>query len=187
MQGDKIVERILLDATNASNQIIQKAQEKADLITLEANNFVLNEKKTAQEKMAQDNDFITEKYKTLLKIEQRKLLLKSKQQLIRDLKSKALSLLLSKPKKELLNFVELLLSKNALKGETVLFNLQNVTESDLEKLEVIKNLELKIIKSSKIEAGLVIECKTVDKNLTFADLIEKSFEENQQEINSLLF
>ena len=187
MQGDKIVERILLDASNTSSQILTHAQEKAEMLELEAKEFVKNQTELANKKMIEDKEFIKEKYNTLLKIEQRKLLLKSKQNLIKDLKNEVLSVLLNKSKKELLNFVELLLTKNASKGETVLFNLEDIEEKDLSTLSIVKKLELKVVKSKGLEKGIILEGKNVDKNLIFVDLIEKTFEENQEEINSLLF
>ena len=54
-------------------------------------------------------------------------------------------------------------------------------------LRKVKNLKLNVEKYKGEQQGLILESKSCDKNLLFEDLINQIFEQNQDEINNILF
>ena len=187
MQGEAIVNRILADANEKATAFITDADVKADAIIDKAEEDArLKQEKTeaiCQEKDAQ----IVERFKTLSRIEGNKIILKKKQQILKDLQIKALDVLLSFDKKEMLALVEKLLKENAEENETLLFNIKNVTKDDIESLKITKSLKLKVEKSKSENQGIVLSSNKCDKNLLFKDLIFYAFDNNQAEINNILF
>ena len=188
MQGDAIVERILSDAKNKADEVVLQAEEKAKAIIDSAKEYSDKKQKETVVKAQEKSQQIFDRYETLSRIEGNKILLNKKQNVLKDLKNQALDVLLALDKKEKLELIEKLIKDNAEKEETVLLNVKGLTISDIEELKVVKSLSLKVEKN-KVEnqIGIILSSKTCDKNLLFASLIENAFENNQLEINRLLF
>ena len=87
----------------------------------------------------------------------------------------------------MLALVEKLLKENAEENETLLFNIKNVTKDDIESLKITKSLKLKVEKSKSENQGIVLSNNKCDKNLLFKDLVFYAFDNNQAEINNILF
>ena len=188
MQGDAIVKRILSDAKNKADEVVLQAEEKAKAIVDSAKEYSDKKQNETAMKAQEKSQQIFDRYETLSRIEGNKILLNKKQNVLKDLKNQALDVLLGLDKKEKLKLIEKLIKDNAEKEETVLLNVKGLTISDVEELKVVKSLSLKVEKN-KVEnqIGIILSSKTCDKNLLFADLIENAFENNQLEINRLLF
>lgn len=188
MQGDAIVKRILSDAKNKADEVVLQAEEKAKAIVDSAKEYSDKKQNETAIKAQEKSQQIFDRYETLSRIEGNKILLNKKQNVLKDLKNQALDVLLGLDKKEKLKLIEKLIKDNAEKEETVLLNVKGLTISDVEELKVVKSLSLKVEKN-KVEnqIGIILSSKTCDKNLLFADLIENAFENNQLEINRLLF
>lgn len=188
IQGDKIVNRILSDATAKAEDITSVAKSQAEEIIAKATAFAEEQLKEAEKISKQNNKKIEEKYATLSKIEGNKILLKAKQNMLEDLKSKALSFLLSSSKREMLLFVENLLKEHASKDETLLLNIENLSIEDVKCLNIVKKLNLKVeANKNKEQIGIILSTKACDKNLLFENLIEDAFVNNQEDIYKLLY
>lgn len=188
IKGDAIVNRILSDATAKAEDIISVAKSQAEEIVAKAQSFAKEKHKEAEKVSKENNKKVEEKYATLSKIEGNKILLKAKQKVIEDLKVKALQFLLSKPKKEMLLFVESLLKEHASKDETLLLNISDIDVSDVKTLSVVKKLNLHVEENKNSEqVGIILTSACCDKNLLFESLIEDAFVNNQEDIYRLLF
>lgn len=188
IQGDAIVNRILSDATAKAEDITSVAKSQAEEIVANAQLFAKERLKEAEKISKQNDKKIEEKYATLSKIEGNKILLEAKQKVLEDLKTKALGFLLSKPKKEMLVFIEELLKEHASNGETLLVNVENVNVKDVEALNIVKKLGLKVEENkNKEQVGFILSSEACDKNLLFSSLIEDAFMESQEDVYRLLF
>lgn len=188
IQGDAIVNRILSDATARAEDITAVAKSQAEEIVEKARSFAKEKLKEAEKISKQNNQSVEEKYATLSKIEGNKILLKAKQEILEDLKTKALSFLLSMSKKEMLVFIENLLKEHASKDETLLFNIENVNLNDIKDLSIVKKLNLSVEENkNKEQVGIILSNACCDKNLLFDSLIEDAFLNSQEDIYRLLF
>ena len=188
MQGEAIVKRILSDANLRAEEIVFEAEEKANLILQDSKEYAENKIKKAQKQAEEKSQQIFERYETLSRIEGNKIMLNKKQNILKDLKNEALDVLLSLSKQEKLDLVSNLLKNNAESGETVLLNIKGLTNKDVEDLEVTKKLKLKVDKNkNEKQVGIILSSESCDKNLLFNTLIADIFEQNQLDINKLLF
>jgi len=187
MQGQAIVNRILLDAQEKAKEIIETAELKASEILADAKEFEQTKQTKAEEKSQEKASEIAERNNTLAKIEGRKIILNKKQNILKDLKQQALDVLLQLEKPKMLELVEKLLKKNAEKNETLFVNIKGLTNKDIEGLEIVKKLSLNVSKAEFDSVGLVLSNDSCDKNLLFEDLISASFSEVEDEVNAILF
>ena len=187
MQGEKITKKIIEDAKLKANSIIEDAQNQADLILTEAKKFADDKKEETLKKVENFKESTIEKYNTLLKIEENKILLNERQNILNDLKKEAKAFLLDMKKEDMLKFLDKIIKSYAEKEETLLFNIKDVNKKDLSALESVKKLKLNVVESSLDEEGIVLSNKNCDKNLLFSSLIDCSFEKNDWKINELLF
>ena len=187
MQGQAIVNRILLDAQEKAKQVVDNANLKAEEILANAENFANEKQQEAELKAQEKTAEIADRNNTLAKIEGRKIILNKKQNILKDLKNQALDVLLSLKKADMLKMIEKLLKKNATSAETLFVNVKGITLKDVNSLEVVKKLKLDVCKGSFEQEGLVLSSESCDKNLLFADLISVAFDEVADEINAVLF
>lgn len=188
MQGEAIVKRILDDANLRAEECVNEAYNKAKQILEKADNFVKQKKEEVENFSNEKQQQISERYATLSKIEGNKIILNKKQNVLKDLKNKALNVLLSLNKDEKLALVEKLLKANAEEGEQLLVNIDGITLENVESLEIVKKLKLKVSKNKNVkQVGIILSSTNCDKNLLFASLVENAFEQEQNEINKLLF
>ena len=188
MQGEIIVNRIIADANLKAQESTDNARQRAKSIMEEAEAF--NEKKNQEVKdeTAVRGKEISDRYATLARIEGNKIILNKKQEIIKDLKNKALDSLLALSNDKKLELVEKMLKNNASKGETLKVNIEGVSLDDVKKLKVVKDLELKVEKNNDKNAiGLILSSASMDKNLLFYQLIDMAYDENEEKINGILF
>ena len=117
MQADKITNRILEDANLKANSVLKEAETQAKSIIDKATEYANNKKAEILKKVEDFKISTQEKYQTLLKIEGNKILLKTKQNILDDLRTKATDFLVNLPKEEKLKFLEKLIKKYAEKEE----------------------------------------------------------------------
>lgn len=188
MQGDAIVNRILADGKLKADEIVEEAKQKAFKITKEAEEYATSKTEETENIINERAEQIKERYVVLARIEGNKIILNKKQELLTTLKQKALETLLKLSKDDMLSFIEKLLKENASKGETLKVNIDNVTLKDVENLKTVKAKELKVVKNkNSSEIGIILSSANVDKNLTFAELINDAYLQSQGEIGKILF
>jgi len=187
MQGEAIINRILSDADERAKVVIDEADLKAKELVSEAEIFSANLKNQANETVREREEQIIDRYKTLARIEGNKILINKKQEILKDLKKQALDVLLNFEKSKKLELIEKLLNNFAAKDEQLLVNVKGITNKEIEGLEIVKKLGLKVEKYKGEQQGLVLSSNSCDKNLLFEDLINQAFEQSQDEINNILF
>jgi len=187
MQGDKIVEKILSDANKTADEILSNAYLKSDETKQTCQDFLSSEKSKLDEILSAKKAEIAEKYSVLLRIEKRKMLLKTKQDIVKIFKQNVLEYILELSKKDTVDLYKKLIEKYAEKDEIVLLTSKKITCDDIEKLSVVKKLNLKVKNGKGDEEGFVLVGKNCDKNLCFKYLIDSVYEENQIKIDSILF
>ena len=188
MQGEAIVKRILEDAKLKADECVNEAYNKAKQILDVADNYTKKKREEVENSSNEKQQQISDRYETLSKIEGNKIILNKKQNILKDLKLKALNVLLSLQKKEKLALIEKLLKANAEESEQLLLNIEGVDVKDVEEMEVVKKLKLKVSKNKNAkQVGIILSSTNCDKNLLFSSLIENAFEQEQGDINKLLF
>jgi len=187
MQGENLINRIIADANLKVEENVENAKLKADEIISSARAFEKEVNDNALVEANLKSKEILERYLTNSRIDGNKIILKKKQEILKDLFKQALSFLLSSDKKDLIKFVENLIKENAKKEEILTFNLPKITKSDLTKLPIVKELKLEVKQNKEIQAGIILSNDIMDKNFIFEDLIVLAFNENEDKINGLLF
>ncbi len=188
MQGDAIVNRILADGKLKADEIVEEAKQKAFKINREAEEYATSKTEEAERIITERAQQIQERYVVLARIEGNKIILNKKQELLSNLKQKVLETLLKQDKATMLSLIEKLLKENASKGETLKINIDSVALKDVEALKVVKDKALKVTKNkNKDEIGIILSSANMDKNLTFAELINDAYSTSQGEISKILF
>ena len=144
MQGEVIVNRILNDAKLKANEILENANSKVEEINLEIEEYANKKSNEVATKLEETSKQIKDRYATLARIDGNKIILKSKQNVIKDLKKEALNALLQLNKQELIVFIEKIIKSNASENEVLLLNIANISISDVQELEIVKNLKLNV-------------------------------------------
>ena len=188
MQGEVIVNRILNDAKLKADEILANANSKVEEINLEIEEYANKKSNEVAIKLEEASKQIQDRYATLARIDGNKIILKSKQNVIKDLKKEALNALLQLNKQELIGFIEKLIKSNASENEVLLLNVANISISDVQELEIVKNLKLNVQENkNKKQIGIILCSEICDKHLLFDQLIADILEQNEAEINNLLF
>ena len=122
-----------------------------------------------------------------LKFNKGKLILEVKNQVINELKEKAIEKINLLEKGEKLKFFEQILTKNAENNETLTYNINDFEDEDFNKIECVKSLNLKVKKDLSIEQGMILSTDIYDKNLSLQNIVNELLSKNQQEIYKVLF
>ena len=187
MNEKVVLEKIISDAENESNKIIESANQEIEnmnqnLIEYEKS---LKEKSNLEiEKYKRENQ---ELYSSNLEFNKNKLVLEIKNSVLNDFKKTALSKIKNYQKDELLTFLNQILLKNAENNEKLLFNIDNITESDLKKLDAVKSLNLVVVADNSIQEGMILTTEIYDKNLSFENIVLDLFDKKKNEICEELF
>lgn len=186
-EGDAIVERIISDGKKESEKIIADAEAYAENAVAEAeksaSEYILKERESA--KLAAEDVFSGKR--TLSALEEKKIILRAKQELVETVYLRAKQKLLKMGKEEFSVFIEKLVSTYGEEGdEVVLPENSPLTVSEAENLPPIKKLGLKVM-TGNIEGGIVLSGKNCDKDLTFSAILESVREKTEAEIASKLF
>lgn len=186
---ETIIEKIISDAREKAKSITDTAQyDKAmrEKATAEWVEKYLSEQRAILNKDCAD---VIERRKTLAELDKRKLILKTKQDIIGEVIFGALKKLQSMPKKEYLKFVVALLEKHAEKGDAILLSADKVlTEKDLEKEKVVTEKDLTFAKGvGDFNGGVQLIGKACDKDLSFDAVLSEQKEKLTAKITSELF
>lgn len=176
--ADEQAQSILSQAEKSSNDAIALAKEWADCY------------KTAQQKILdKDLEEILSRRLTVAELDNRKLILKAKQDLIEDTFSVALDKLCSLGKTYYTKLVNKLLTENADMCDEVILSCDGVlTTKDIESLEVFKEKKLKVSdKKGDFKGGVMLVGNNCDKDLTFKAIVSNAKEELISAVAKILF
>ena len=187
MNENVILDKILIEADSEAEKIIDDAHKEISSIKHELKNYEnsLDSKLTLEvEKYKKESE---EFYLGNLEFNKSKLVLEAKNELLEELKETAISQIKSYKNAEMVEFLNKILLKNAENNETLLFNINGIKKGDLEKLDIVKTLNLTIVEDKKIDEGLVLTTDTYDKNLSFESIVNDLFNQKRNEICNVLF
>ena len=187
VQSDAITARILQDAEAKALEIKNSYELKSKAALLDAQDYANQKKKECKILAKEMQNEIKDKYSTLARIEGNKIVLQSKQKVLEGVKEGALNFLCALDKAKTLKLVENLIEKNAEKDDEVLFNLNGISEEEIQNFKTVKSLKLNVKQDANLEYGIVLCGKNVDKNLLFKTLVENAYLENESEICFKLF
>ncbi|MBE7087006.1 MAG: hypothetical protein E7369_01750 [Clostridiales bacterium] len=190
MSGTKaIIERIISDAREKAKEITDKAEydkalrERADA---DWEKEYLEGERAMLKKECKD---ILERKQTLAELDKRKLLLKTKQDVVDKILDTALKILTELPKKEYLKFVIGLIGKYAEDGDQIILSKDKVLSAkDFEGEGICKDKKLSASKDSgDFVGGVMLSNPVCDKDLSFKTLLDESRESLVAQITSELF
>ena len=132
---------------------------------------------------------VEERRKTLAELDRRKLILKTKQDIIGEIIDGALKRLQGMPKKEYLSFIVALLSEYAENGEQILLSCDKViSKADLEKEQVVIDKNLSVLNErGDFIGGIQLIGKVSDRDLSFKAILEEKKETLTAKIVAELF
>ena len=185
---------------NIIEKIISDAREKAkNIVDTAVYDGAMREKATAEwvEKfldgqrviLKKDCLEVEERRKTLAELDRRKLILKTKQDIIGEIIDGALKRLQGMPKKEYLSFIVVLLSEYAENGEQILLSCDKViSKADLEKEQVVIDKNLSVLNErGDFIGGIQLIGKVSDRDLSFNAILEEKKETLTAKIVAELF
>lgn len=184
--NNKIISRILSDATAHADQIIGNANERATIAisdNVERQNSIKDE---TNKKCALNSKEIVKNALSNAELDVRKYRLKEKQSVISDAYKVAYEKLLNLPEKEYLALIEKLVRNNADQGERVLIagkDSKIITQAFLDKFE----LDLTLAGTTNIDGGVILEGNGYDKNLSLDVLIDALKDQTEMQVAKILF
>ncbi|MBQ8424788.1 MAG: hypothetical protein IJX17_02050 [Clostridia bacterium] len=187
MNEQIILDRILNDANTQAENIINEANQEIENLKNSLNEY--------DNQLNKNTNLELEKYKSNyldfcsndLQFKKGKLILEIKNQVINNLKEKAIEKINSLEKSEKIKFFEQILIQNAEKNEILTYNINNFDDEDFYKIECVKTLNLQIKKDLSINQGMVLSTDIYDKNLSLKNIVEELYNKKQQEICKILF
>ena len=188
MSKIEITEKILADAENQKNLILEKANAQAQKILDEA-------KQKAQRYVAENKSRILsackdieEKSGASLRLETKKAELKFKNEVIDEIYLRALSKLKRLDNKRLLKLYEQLLTSYAEQGNTVFVSVASEVYDEIKSLKVFSDKNLVLSKERvKIEGGLVLSGEKTETVLSFENILAEDKANHLSDVATELF
>ena len=186
---DKIIEQIRQEATVASEQELAKTQKEVEQILAEGLQEIEAYKTAYLAETNSQVELLLSRGEASAALQKRKILLKGKQEIIRQMIGQAKEKLLNLPKDEYFNLLLKMLERYAKEGKCQLL----LSERDLERvpeyfIDVLKKREIILAKESyKIDGGFVLVYGEIEENCSFEALFSASKEVLQDKISALIF
>ena len=184
----KFVEKIIIDARNKKEQLKNEAKNNAEILLSgeeqKEKEFFSFEKKTIKEEF----DKMIENEKNASFIEQTKLLLGAKQQILCDVFNLALQKMKKLSARDYQTFLRQVLTQSAENGDGLIVSNRKGEKDKIQKMAIYKKKKLKVLKQSKdISGGVIIVSKTYEKDFSFEGLIQDKFENDAHKFAKQLF
>ncbi len=190
MEGtEAIIKRIINDATDKGNALIESAKTSSDEKIYQANEWAEEYIKTQKEMFSFDAEEIVRRRLTVADLDVRKIVLNKKREIIEEVLTLVYKKLCSLKKGDYLSLVEKMLCEYAEKGDVIVISKDNVlSREDILNLDVCKKLELKINgEIGDFVGGVKLIGKVCDKDLTFLSLIDSNKQTLDNEIAEKIF
>lgn len=186
---DKIIEQIRQAAIVASEQELAKTQKEVEQILAEGLQEIEAYKTAYLAETNSQVELLLSRGEASAALQKRKILLKGKQEIIRQMIGQAKEKLLNLPKDEYFNLLLKMLERYAKEGKCQLL----LSERDLERvpeyfMDELKKREIILAKESyKIDGGFVLVYGEIEENCSFEALFSASKEVLQDKISALIF
>ena len=190
MEGkEAIINKILDDAKQSAEEILQKAQNNADVKTQSANEWANEYTKVQRAILEKDLVEIIERRKTVANLDVRKLLLSAKQEVLSDVFGQALDRLRKLDKNDYLKLIIELVKENADQNDCLILSKDGVLcKKDIENHQVIKDYNITVSEEfGDFVGGVMLIGEVCDKDLTFEAVIDSKKEELSSEVAKRLF
>ena len=187
MNEEILLNRILEDANNESKIILDSANAEIEKLNncLDEFDKQLNQNTTME--LEKYKEKCTENYESNLKFNKSKLVLEVKNIILDDVQAKAVEKIKNLKKGEMMAFLSKVIAQNAENNEILNYNINDIDDSDLNELDIVKKLNLQVKKDLSIESGILLSTEIYDKNLSFKNLVKELFTQKQKEICEVLF
>lgn len=186
---EAIIAKIISDAEKKAGENIHAAEEYALYVKSMAEGWA-SDYSSAQEKnlKAEENDILARK-KIVAELDVRKALLKTKQDVLDEVFTRAEQKLCKLSKKQYLSLVLSKINEFADEGDEVMLSCDGVvSEKDIAESEVAKSKKLSVSKKQgKFYGGVMLVGKICDKNLTFHEIVLAEKEKSAPLIAKKLF
>lgn len=187
MNENIILERIIEDANKQAKNIIDEANQEIEKLKNSLNEY--------DKKLNQNTNLELENFKARysefcsndLQFKKGKYILEIKNQVINELKEKAIEEINLLEKSEKIKFFEQILIQNAENDEILTYNINDFEDEDFYKIECVKSLNLRVKKDLSINQGIILSTDVYDKNLSLKNIVDELYNKNQQEIYKILF
>ena len=170
MNEEVILNRILDDANDQSELLISDANAKIEQLKEDLREFDYEQNQKALAEIEQYKTKYEEQNESNLKFLKRKLVLEVKNDVIKELKQRAIDKINGYSKEEMLEFLNKVISEHAEKNEKLSFNLDGISVSDIKGLASVNKLNLTVEKNTSLEKGLLLSTDVYDKNLSIENL-----------------
>lgn len=188
MGMQEITNRILSDAANEAQTIIEKAEESAAKRIAEASARADKIKRATESDVQEKRNGILDKKAAAARLDGAKLLLKEKRKVIDTIYDEAHSRLLELSKENTLQLIELLLEQYAEDGDEIFFAQDFAYENEAAAFSVIAAKHLTISSQrAKIDGGMFLKGVRSDKDLSYAALLAADRAENEARLAADIF
>lgn len=188
MSMQEITNRILSDASNEAQAILEKAEENAARLLAEASARAEKIKRTTEADVTEKRNGILDKKAAAARLDGAKLLLKEKRKVIDAIYDEAHSRLLELSKENTLNLIESLLTQYAEDGDEICFAQDFAYENEALAFPVIEKRHLTISSQrAKIDGGMLLKGVKSDKDLSYVALLAADRAENEARLAAEIF
>lgn len=184
----KFVAKIITDAQAKKEQIKDKAKQDANMLVAE-------EEKKEKEFFNSEKKIIKAEFSKMLEneqntsfIEQSKLVLTAKQQILSDIFDLALQKMKKLTARNYQTFLQKVLSQNSENGDGLIISNRKGEKEKIKNLAIYKKKKLKILEQTKnISGGVIIVSGDCEKDFSFEGLVQDKFERDAHKVAKQLF
>lgn len=193
---EKILKAIEEDATTAANAVIAKATREAEEIIAKAKADADKKVDDIAKKAVAEKESLLSRAKSAAALQERKLILNEKQQIISNIISKAQNNLLNLNDKDYFEVIIRMVKKYSLpQPGKLIFNAKDKNrlpkEFDSEVKEALSNkvgASLSVAEETRnLDGGFILVYGDVEENCSFNALFSAAKEDLQDKVNSILF
>lgn len=187
----KIIDKILSDATHDAGEMLSEALKKAEALVAAKQSEADAEYDISVEEARKAGEEVVRRRLTVADLEVKKLLLSAKKQAVDEAFEESLKKLLALPKEEYTALVESMIASAADDGDVVVIseNDKNVlTKAFFDKISAKIGKKLTLSDTfGNFRGGVMLLGKGVDKNLTFESEIALLRDEVEPEVAKIMF
>lgn len=188
MSMQKVVERILSDATLEAQKTVEDAKTRAETIVADASLRAEKRRVEVETETRAQVENILEKRASDARLESSKILLREKRKTVDGVYALALARLVALEKEDCMRLTARLLENYAEENDEIFLAENFKYAKDLERLPIVEKKKLKIAeKRLQIEGGMRLVGKTSDKDLSYGALISADKDEYQASLARELF
>ena len=183
-----ISKKIIDDASFTAESIVANALKAADEQRLSALKQADEDVALVEAQAKAEGELLIERKKTLARLDAKKIALDCKQELLARAFEDAKQRLCSLNAEDYLKFVKKQIESHAEKGDTVSICVTApLSVEQISALEIVRSLELKVIKSENFGGGIKLLGQKTDKDLSFNAILAQFAASNTQSVSAIIF